>query len=203
MTAILIANMKEGNSDYLYIAADSRVTSSDILVSDNNKKIFTREGAEKDIRHYATYGDVGPCDYFIDLVEAVALHDTHKLFFEHESTKNIRGGFGAYVVEVTPTNVQLYQIEIDESDSKDERGNRPFIWKLDLEELKLNPMVAGSGGAHVLAAFRALLNTEKTADSKELINLAFKSAASVVLSMNDKVDILRIKLPKQSKKRLL
>lgn len=201
MTAILIANLPEGKSNYLYLAADRRVTSGDKLISDNNRKIFVRTNGDT-TRYYATSGDVGPTEYIIDKMESYAIQHVQALLFDEPTLKGVRGTFAAFVVEVSPDGVVAYEAGIYEEDGEPGKAeNRMYMELLDLEELKTYPRVLGSGGFHVLAAFRAISGQEGISTPHADINDSFKAAAGVILSINDTVDIHRFKLPKKSIKK--
>lgn len=195
MTAILIANVKEKNGYHLYLAADSRVTDGDRLISDYNKKIFVRQNGQV-TRYYATAGDVGPTDYIIDKLEQFSVESAASLLFEDEFFKTLRATFVMFLVEQTPNSVRVYEIGVYSHDG-DVSKNTLYVEKLSLEELKHSYRVLGSGGEHVLASLNALMGYWDMKFSTCIaIHEAFKAAAKVILSINDKVDLFKFKLPK-------
>lgn len=200
MTAILIANLPEKKSNYLYLAADRRVTSGDKLISDNNQKVFVRVNGDT-TRYYATSGDVGPTDYIIDKMESLALHHIQPFMFDDTAFKAIRGTFAAFVVEAGPEGVLAAEVGIYEEDGEPGKAeNRLYMEMLNLDELKTYPRVLGSGGFHVLASFRALGLSDQEESNTNRVQRAFTAASSVILSINDTVDIFKFKIPKRGKK---
>lgn len=195
MTAILIANLKEKSTDYLYLVADSRVTDGDRLISDHNKKIFMRQ-VGKVIRYYATCGDVAPTDYLIDKLDMHVMESIPSLLFEDEILKTVKATFVAFVVELIQDEVRVYEIGIYEDEGENAK-NIMYAEKINLEELKYSSRLLGSGTVAVDAALKAITSAVPTMPNEERIQKAFTSASNVVLSINDKIDLYKFKLPKQ------
>jgi ATP-dependent protease HslVU (ClpYQ) peptidase subunit len=195
--------MKEGNKDVLYLASDRRVTNGDKLVSDNNVKTFVRINGQV-IRYYATCGDVGPTDYLIERLEQHSIEVAQSLLFEDEFFKALKATFVMFLVEVNPTEVKAYEMGIYEGDGENPK-NTLYAERLSLEELKHSARVMGSGGEHVLSALKALQNVNAHSHNvrltnAEIIQHSFTAASKVVLSINDKIDLFKFKLPKVKNK---
>lgn len=190
MTAILIGLSKENSKEYLYLAADQRITTQDYVVSDSNVKIFSYDKDERHPhrRHYVTAGDVHPTDYLISKLEQLEnLNDFHIFMAENEIVSKMKANLTFYVVVETPGRplvVQVYK-------SDEYVGTVAH----DLKELKDNPIFDGSGGLAVISAYRALeavTNLKESMTTQNFVQLAFSSAARHVFSMNDKLTFLKI-----------
>lgn len=196
MTATLVYNVKEGQSNYLYVAADGRVTAGDKLISDNYNKIKVRtQGVVT--RYYVLCGTVGLFDYFVNRAEQYSMSELHTKLFEDETFRNFKGSFAAFVIEQSPDTLDIYDIDVDQED-KD--SFRVLVEKLDIEDLIDHPRVYGSGGFYVQTALNAhLLHEHNEYSLTTKILKSFEAAAKLILSINDKVNVVRLKIPKKPK----
>lgn len=186
MTAILISREKTETSDTLYLAADRRVTSDDMVISDNNRKIFTYGPCEAHqyTRHYITVGDVSPTDYLIHKIEQLASIDAlYSYMFETDVLTKMTGTIVFYVVDEEPGKPKVLQIS--------KYNKRSGIVNLVLDEIITDTIFDGSGGTVVAAAFKVLAD-RKDITFEDRIQRSFTAAASVISSMNDTVDLIKI-----------
>ena len=199
MTAILISREIRDNKDTLYVAADQRVSSDDLVISDHNKKIFTFEPdmTHEYRRHYVTVGDVMPTDYIINKIEALAsLDDLYGYMFENELLTRMKGNIVFYIVVEVPGKPQIIQVY--------KNDKRSGVVNHNLDEVVHNPIFDGSGGAALLSAYSAYTDLVARSEGEEkldftipkLIYLSFKVAAKTISSMNANVTLLEIPIKK-------
>lgn len=194
-----------------YLVADTRVTAGSTIVSDHNQKIFLRKKDKTNPvnRYYITLGEVGPCDYLVELLDKVKTYkELLTLVYEDEAFSKLKCDIEIFIVRELKGKLSIYQVgRADDS-----------TWTCvehSMVELESNMIASGSGGMPVKAAMLALQDTLKYTDiniddyhdedesieivyyptSEEfegMIRRAFKAAAKVEATINANLNIYKI-----------
>ena len=202
MTAILISRAKFGKLDYLYATVDRRVTAGDTIVSDDHKKIRTFEPTEHrpHKRHILFCGDAAPVDYMAARVNMlVSEEDIFQYVMESEIFQKMPNHNALYIIDET--------VPVPEITVIDKNKKRTGVSKVVLDELLMNPIFDGSGGEAVLSAHNALVfvsSNSKVAQTpkqnieryESSLEVAFEIGSQIVSSMNNRIDILKIRIGK-------
>lgn len=194
MTALLIHRVKTKKIDSMFLAADTRCTVDDLLFSDDVHKIITRK-KEGRVTYYMYTGDVGAVEYGIHLLEKRnSCMDIYELLMRDKDVLDSPHDYTMFIVETSPLSVVI----VDKT-----KGDLQ-VTPVSIDNLCIT---AGSGEVALKAAYKALswicvpalelLPKKKQLQGiEELIRKSFTTTSEIILSVNDKVDIIRLDIEK-------